>query len=794
MAAGSLRHEHPKEKYKMASFHVVCRSVINHPFLMVMLLIFICLHQYFPFLFSLLVSASPVVICTAILLGILLIHGQPNDNNVKNYEERNNTYVTIRTGVKDHTSSAEREGVYFKDRFAEVRKDIVEKGMRASGTLGSGISIDGDYANGVNRENCHAELTNRSKIHKEKIKNSFEFADFENASVEVHMDRDFDKTINEQHDVGLQDQLNSSMGIEKHADGTICHEYSDCESDGGEKSSLDALVAYVIPTAQETHPLLDFEDQLHQGASHDDASLKFELQSLDSHQSNEDSSEDENDSDVDEDETLNIKDDGEKLAGALLQMEKNQQLESLINKTDGERDEEEEVEEDEGTEDMDVDDDEDDDDDEENANVEKDATKQVTLWTEEDEKNLRLVGNSELERDLRLENLLARRRAKRNFSLISERNLIDLDRPDQPSFQVAPISTSRVNPFDSPHDTKHQQNNLPPIPGSAPSVSVPRRNPFDSPCTSPKGTHNLTGNILQDEHVGMNSNDAIFHDQNESSSIRYDARGKDLKSEFAEVMKRKDAVFRRYESFNPGYNFVGDSFRQDFTETDRRDAVLRRHETFNTRSAFPNTSSPTKKPLYLKMKPVFVSEQVVEDPDVRHPSSDRESSHDSESIMSSSDSDHTESSKIFVKHEDLGPDKDALVDGDHVSNLSEDTSESSNEADSLKGDEEEDFVDRFKASADQIHEKIEAAHENHENASSSSTTTSEADHSSDKTVKDGDETTNEANFSCEASSHIVGVNHLSMEEDHDTIEPPVYDSSPSSVGKNTPFSSEVAQI
>ncbi|XP_042025022.1 uncharacterized protein LOC121772109 isoform X1 [Salvia splendens] len=99
----------------------------------------------------------------------------------------------------------------------------------------------------------------------------------------------------------------------------------------------------------------------------------------------------------------------------------------------------------------------------------EDHTKSVITWTEEDQKNLMEVGNSEIERNQRLERILTRRR---NRSMIPEINLMELENSDF-QFQVAPISTARRNPFDLPQDS---------VPGSAPSVLSRRRtNPFELP-------------------------------------------------------------------------------------------------------------------------------------------------------------------------------------------------------------------------------------------------------------------------------------------------------------------------
>ncbi|KAJ6296820.1 hypothetical protein OIU78_022528 [Salix suchowensis] len=118
--------------------------------------------------------------------------------------------------------------------------------------------------------------------------------------------------------------------------------------------------------------------------------------------------------------------------------------------------------------------DEDEDGDEDNGNEEEaqgskeDESKSAIKWTDDDQKNLMDLGTLELERNLRLESLIRRRRARRNMRLMAEKNLIDLDAADLP-INVPSISTARQNPFDFPYDD---------VPGSAPSVLLPRQKSF----------------------------------------------------------------------------------------------------------------------------------------------------------------------------------------------------------------------------------------------------------------------------------------------------------------------------
>ena len=150
---------------------------------------------------------------------------------------------------------------------------------------------------------------------------------------------------------------------------------------------------------------------------------------------------------------------------------------------------------------------------------EEDESKSAIKWTEDDQKNLMDLGNLELERNKRLENLIARRRARR---LMTEKNLIDLDCADIPC-NVAPIATTRHNPFDFPDDSFAAMG-LPPIPGSAPSILQPRRNPFDIPYDSNEEKPDLKADSFQQEFT-------VFH--------------------------QKEAFFRRHESFSVGSSVLG---------------------------------------------------------------------------------------------------------------------------------------------------------------------------------------------------------------------------------------------
>ncbi|KAF5744532.1 signaling mucin MSB2-like [Tripterygium wilfordii] len=142
--------------------------------------------------------------------------------------------------------------------------------------------------------------------------------------------------------------------------------------------------------------------------------------------------------------------------------------------------------------------------DEEEARV--DGNNKAVEWTKDDEKNLMDLGDSELERNKRLESLIAKRRARKLYRLHAEKNLIDMD--SAPMTQVAPILISRNNPFDildNPNDLLGLQ-----MPGSAPSVLLPARNPFDLPYDPQEEKPDLTADSFHQEFSAPHQKEMLF--------------------------------------------------------------------------------------------------------------------------------------------------------------------------------------------------------------------------------------------------------------------------------------------
>lgn len=124
--------------------------------------------------------------------------------------------------------------------------------------------------------------------------------------------------------------------------------------------------------------------------------------------------------------------------------------------------------------------------------------KVLVAWTEDDQKNLMDLGNSEMERNKRLEHLITRRKMRRLVRLAAESSLIDMEVPS--------ICVGR-NYFGL-----HQENYIVDglqMPESAPSVLLPTKNPFDIPYDPQEEKPNLSGDSFQQEFA-TNPNDIFF--------------------------------------------------------------------------------------------------------------------------------------------------------------------------------------------------------------------------------------------------------------------------------------------
>ncbi|XWS58610.1 hypothetical protein CRYUN_Cryun08bG0049200 [Craigia yunnanensis] len=470
-------------------------------------------------MFSVLVTASPVLLCTAVLLGILLSFGSPNIPEIDEEEEEekvSHEVSPLKTGATEDDTVVERD--VGDDGFAVERRvgkrwDIVENADEKVSLADNEVSeVEEDDGSvrykplvneDLNSRDIHCEngvidgvegmlndlLVEKKREIQEEILGSEGLLSTGKAAEDRHLladeihDRNLEledgKFAADFGDVPRGDELDASLVLSWKRTGDDEDDGDDDESldsgsDGAECSSPDASMADIIPMLDELHPLLGSEVPQPAQMSHDGLDAASER----SHGSS-------NDESVESDELEN----------------------------QGEEDNDDEEDEDEG----------------EGAKGDKeDESKSAIKWTEDDQKNLIDLGTSELERNQRLENLIARRRARKSMRLMVEKNLIDLDSADIP-LNITAISTTRHNPFELPYDS-YDDLGLPPIPGSAPSNLQPRRNPFDLPYDSSEEKPDLKGDSFQEEFLGFNQR---------------------------ETVSQREAFFRRHESFKVGPSSLG---------------------------------------------------------------------------------------------------------------------------------------------------------------------------------------------------------------------------------------------
>lgn len=115
-------------------------------------------------------------------------------------------------------------------------------------------------------------------------------------------------------------------------------------------------------------------------------------------------------------------------------------------------------------------------------------------WTADDQQNLMDLGDSELERNKRLESLIARRRARKLFKMAVEKRVTE----SGSGGQMPPLSIVRNTILNNIPNNQDFVEDIQ-VPGSAPSVLLPARNPFDIPYEPYEERPNLTGDSFHEE-------------------------------------------------------------------------------------------------------------------------------------------------------------------------------------------------------------------------------------------------------------------------------------------------------
>ncbi|CAI9301421.1 unnamed protein product [Lactuca saligna] len=134
-----------------------------------------------------------------------------------------------------------------------------------------------------------------------------------------------------------------------------------------------------------------------------------------------------------------------------------------------------------------------------------DDEEEARTWTEDDQKNLRNLGKSEIERNQHMENLVARQKAIRNMRIQAEENLVNINLDI--SYSSTPIASTRRNSnastrrnsMDVPYDFNET------VVESTPSDMMPRTNTYDLPYDSSGPTFQSDALSFQPNHEGGGS-------------------------------------------------------------------------------------------------------------------------------------------------------------------------------------------------------------------------------------------------------------------------------------------------
>lgn len=389
-----------------------------------------------------------------------------------------------------------------------------------------------------------------------------------------------------------------------------------------------------------------------------------------------------------------------------------------------------------------VDDNEDDDDDdeeEEAQGVKEDESKSAIKWTEDDQKNLIDLGTLELERNQRLENLIARRRAWQSSKTMAEKNLIDFESAEFP-FNVAPLSVTRRNPFEFPYDSTN--------PGSAPSILLPTRNPSDLP----------------------------FESKEEKKEEKTDSKG-DGSEQQCTTFHQKEVFFRRHESFSLGPSSLG-FVKQDNQDLKWRPVFIPERFVSEGRSSYSSFSRQSSGVGDSKVS-------SIPDPDSESVSSVEQDFSKEKEIISNpfntsnlvvhgsrSTEDLVSEEMVQIERKDVEHVGLEITLGQQVENHSE-TESSSSET------EEQDSDVELELNTSETHLENDPVEE--ENSSRSSlSSVSEVD---EKNSSVGENDDGPSSLEANSGDHINGV------VDENLPEEPVYDSSPRAAGNLLSLSS-----
>ncbi|KAL6532587.1 hypothetical protein OROHE_014009 [Orobanche hederae] len=215
----------------------------------------------------------------------------------------------------------------------------------------------------------------------------------------------------------------------------------------------------------------------------------------------------------------------------------------------------------------------------------------ATQGNEEDDyqKNKMDVGISDMERNKRLESLIARRRSRKLLNVEVRRALMSKDRNDHKISSIVIPENNNTSRLLIPSNSAIGGSPISPSPGSAPSVLIPMRNPFDIPYDPQEEKPDLTGDSFEQEFTsGSNSKDMMFcrHESFSLGSFLPGEHNQDLKEASSSVHVSR---FSLRTSSSLGYQFDA---KPAVFGCDRENTSIMEHDPYEPSESKPTTASP----------------------------------------------------------------------------------------------------------------------------------------------------------------------------------------------------------
>ncbi|KAL6577189.1 hypothetical protein OROMI_011465 [Orobanche minor] len=213
----------------------------------------------------------------------------------------------------------------------------------------------------------------------------------------------------------------------------------------------------------------------------------------------------------------------------------------------------------------------------------------ATQGNEEDDyqKNKMDVGISDMERNKRLESLIARRRSRKLLNVEVRRALMSKARNDHKISSIVIPKNNNTCRLLIPSNSAIGGSPISPSPGSAPSVLIPMRNPFDIPYDPQEEKPDLTGDTFEQEFTsGSNSKDMMFcrHESFSLGPFLPGEHNQDLKEASSSVHVSR---FSLRTSSSLGYQF---NAKPAVIGCDRENTM--EHDPYEPSESKPTTASP----------------------------------------------------------------------------------------------------------------------------------------------------------------------------------------------------------